>query len=365
MRKGLAPFVFAALAGLTVVAAPASAFAQQSQPSEQDIAQARQLGGQAQAAFDAGNFAESEKLWAAARNLYPVAPTLSLGLARTQAKLGKFVQAQENYNRIIREWGNNASPPPAFAAAVEAAKAEVGAVSAKTANVVINVEGATNPTVTIDGSPVPAAALGLRRPVDPGEHKVHAEAPGYKPADATFSVTEGGNAEAKLKLEKDPNAAVVPPAGGGTPAGNQNPGDPNGGSMTADTKGGSNKTLAIVALGVGGVGLVVGGITGAMAMGKASDLDGKCPDGKCDATRNPDVQSDIDSYKTLGLISTIGFVVGVVGVGAGVVLWVTSPKETAATKGSRYATVPVQTKREGVKVTPVIGLGSLGLSGTF
>lgn len=363
MRKRLVPFVFAALAGLAVVTAPESAFAQQGQASEQDIAQARQLGGQAQAEFDKGNFAESEKLWAAARNLYPVAPTLSLGLARTQAKLGKYVNAQENYNRIIREWGNNPNPPPAFAAAVEAAKAEVGAMSAKVANVTISVEGAKDPNVTIDGQPVPIVALGLKRPVDPGEHKVHAEAPGYKPADTTFSVTEGGNAEAKLKLEKDPNAVAAVPAGSGAqPAGGQ--GDPNGGSMGADTNkgGGSSKTLAIVALGVGGVGLVVGGITGAMAMGKASDLDGKCPGGKCpDAS----LQSDIDSYKTLGTISTIGFVVGVVGVGAGVVLWVTAPKESAANKGSRYATVPVKTKPEGVKVQPVIGLGSLGLSGTF
>jgi hypothetical protein len=362
MRTRLVPFVFAALAGLAVVTAPERAYAQGSQPSEQDIAQARQLGGQAQAAFDAGNFAESEKLWAAARNLYPVAPTLSLGLARTQAKLGKYVQAQENYNRIIREWSNNPSPPPAFAAALEAAKAEVGAMSAKVANVVISVEGAKDPTVTIDGNPVPVVALGLKRPVDPGEHKVHAEAPGYKPADATFSVAEGGNAEAKLKLEKDPNAGVVPPAGGATPASGQ-PGDPNGGSMSADTKsGGGGKTLAIVALGVGGVGLVVGAVTGIIAMGKASDLDGKCPGGKC---TDASLQSDIDSYKSMGTISTIGFIVGAVGIGAGVVLWVTAPKESAAAKGSRYATVPVQTKREGVKVTPVIGLGSLGLSGTF
>lgn len=364
MRTRLVPFVFAALAGLAVVTAPEAAYAQQSQPSEGDIAQARQLGGQAQAAFDAGNFAESEKLWAAARNLYPVAPTLSLGLARTQAKLGKYVQAQENYNRIIREWSNNPSPPPAFAAALEAAKAEVGAVSAKIANVVISVDGAKDPNVTIDGQPVPVVALGLKRPVDPGDHVVHAEAPGYKPADTKFTVAEGGNAEAKLKLEKDPNAAAVPRAGAAAPVAGT-PGNPGGGSVGADTKSGGSKTLAIVALGVGGVGLVVGSITGLMAMGKASDLDGKCPEGKCDASKNPDVQSDIDSYKTLGTVSTIGFVVGVVGVGAGVVLWLTAPKETAMAKGSRYATVPVQTKREGVKVTPVIGLGSLGLSGTF
>src|SRR4051812_9647369 len=80
---------------------PSMAFAQ-----DADIAQARTLGQQAQAAYDAGNFAESEKLWSAAAKLYPAAPTLTLGLARTQAKQGKVVAAQESYNRIIREWSN-------------------------------------------------------------------------------------------------------------------------------------------------------------------------------------------------------------------------------------------------------------------
>src|SRR6187401_368510 len=85
------------LAALTFT--PGTTFAQ-----DADIAQARQLGQQAQAAYDAGNYAESEKLWAAAAKLYSAAPTLTLGLARTQAKLGKVVAAQESYNRIIREW---------------------------------------------------------------------------------------------------------------------------------------------------------------------------------------------------------------------------------------------------------------------
>src|SRR4051794_868602 len=70
-----------ACAATSMTFAPA-AYAQD--VAAQDIAQARQLGQQAQAAFDAGNFAESEKLWAAATKLYSVAPTLTLGLARTQ-----------------------------------------------------------------------------------------------------------------------------------------------------------------------------------------------------------------------------------------------------------------------------------------
>lgn len=363
-RRGLSSTLLVlALAGSPVVLLPETAWAQQ--PSEQDIAQARQLGQQAQAAFDAGNFAESEKLWAAARNLYPVAPTLSLGLARTQAKLGKVVAAQENYNKIIREWGSNPSPPPAFAAAVEAAKAEVGAVSAKVANVVITVEGAPSPNVTIDGQPVPVAALGLKRPVDPGSHTVHAEAAGYKPAETTFQVTDGGNAEAKLTLEKSPDA----PAVAAVPATNAQPSaaQPQDGQTPADVsvgtgKGGSsNKTLAVVALGVGGVGLAVGAVTGFIALGKHGDLESKCPNGVCPS----DQQSDVDSYKTMGTISTVGFIVGVVGVGAGAVLWLTAPKEVAANKGPRYATVATPKARESVKVTPYLGLGSAGVSGTF
>ncbi|MDB4979784.1 MAG: hypothetical protein JWM82_536, partial [Myxococcales bacterium] len=182
----------AATLQVAVLTAASPAYAQDA--SSQDIAQARQLGQQAQAAYDKGDYTESEKLWAAAAKLYTQAPTLTLGLARTQAKLGKVVAAQESYNKIVREWGNNPNPPPAFKDAVEAAKAEVGAVSAKVASVTVTVEGPTNPQVTIDGQAVPAAALGLKRPVDPGSHKVTATADGYKPADTTFSVAEGGSA---------------------------------------------------------------------------------------------------------------------------------------------------------------------------
>ena len=52
-------------------------------------------------------------------------------------------------------------------------------MSAKVASVTLTVEGPANPVVTIDGQTVPVAALGLKRPVDPGSHKVSATAEGY------------------------------------------------------------------------------------------------------------------------------------------------------------------------------------------
>lgn len=340
------PLVFALpLAALTF--APATAFAQ-----DADIAQARQLGQQAQSAYDAGNYAESEKLWAAAAKLYSAAPTLTLGLARTQAKLGKFVAAQESYNRIVREWGTVASPPPAFKDALDAAKAEVGLVSAKVGTVVVTVEGPTAPVVTIDGQSVPAAALGLKRPVDPGTHAVKASAEGYKPAETAFTVPEGGSVDAKLKMEKSADVGVAPvgPVGGNAATTEPPAGD-------TGSKGGSTKTLALVAFGVGGAGLVVGAITGLLAIGKHGDLNDKCPDGRCPASE----QSNVDSYKTMGTISTIGFIVAGVGGITGAVLLFTAPKETASAARSRYATVPVK----GVTMTPYLGATSVGLSGRF
>ncbi len=296
--------------------------------SPADVAQARELGQQALAAYDAGNFAESEKLWISASGLFN-APTLTLGLARTQVKLGKLVAAQESYNKIIREQGQATNLSPAFKDALEAAKAEVGPVSAKIASVVIRVEGAQGPMVTLDGQPISAAALGLKRPIDPGSHVVKAEAPGFKTAEQGFQVAESGAAEANLKLEKAEAVAATPIAP----------------PVEAPSKGG-NKTLAIAALGVGGAGLVFGGITGVLALGKHGDLEGKCPDGKCGS----DLKDDVDSYKTMGLLSTVGFIVGAVGVGAGAVLWFTSPKDSPKT---------------GFTWQPYVGAGGGGVSGRF
>jgi hypothetical protein len=318
-------------------------------PTPQDIAQARDLGQQAQAAFEAGNFAESEKLWTGAANLYPQAPTLTLGLARTQVKLGKLVLAQESYNKIIREKEHSPSNVPAFKDAYAAAAAEVGPVSAKIASVVIRVEGPTNPTVTLDGQPVSAAGLGLKRPVDPGSHVVKAEAPGFKPAETSFQVAESGAAEAKLKLEKSADAPVA--AAPSQPA----PHDASG-PVDVGTGKSSRKTLALAALGVGGAGLIFGTITGVIAMGKHSDLEGQCPDGKCPNG----VSGDVDSYKTMGTLSTIGFIVGGVGVAAGAVLWFTAPKSGTATGSASTTHVA-----KGFSWQPFVTAGGGGVAGRF
>lgn len=309
-------------------------------PSEATLAEARSYGQQGQAALDAKNYPEAEKYFGAAYKTYPQAPTLALGLARAQSANGHVIASQETYRKIIREFDAKPGLSAPFRAAVDSAKQEIDAVVARTAFVTLKVEpeNAAGLKVTIDDAPMPNVSLGLKRPADPGTHKVKVSADGYKVSDTTFALADAQTGEHVVKLEKDDAAAAVAPAQVTQPT-SEPPTDP------PKSKGNGQKTVGYVALGVGAAGLVVGGVTGFLALGKASDLDSACRDGKCPSSE----KDNVDSYKTMGTISTIGFIVGVVGVGAGVTLLLTAPKSERTT----------------AFVSPYLGPGSAGLTGRF
>lgn len=344
--RGMAWVLISSLA--LSAAFPRSAFAEE---TAADRATARQLAAEGQAAFEKGDFETAADRFARADTLVH-APTLLLALARAQVKLGKLVQANENYQRILRE-GVPAGTPPRSAAvfqqAVDDAKQEAGAIAPRLAWVTLSVTGSPDPIVVLDGdTPVPRAALDVKRAVNPGEHVVRVTAEGCLPTDGKFSVTEGEATEVKLNLEVDPNAHKAPTT---APTGIEpktwsaaaGPGTDRGTSS-----GSSQRTLGFVALGVGGVGLVTGGITGVLAMGKHSTLARECTGGSCP----PSQSSTLDSYRTLGTVSTIGFIVAGVGAATGLALILTAPKTPPAASSARQVTVTV-------------GYQSIGLSTRF
>jgi hypothetical protein len=308
-------------------AAPAFA----ADPTPEDIAQARALGEQGQAALDAKKFPEAEKLFTAAAKIYPLAPTLPLGIARAQAGQGHLIAARESYNRVVREWGSNPSLSPAFKTAVDSARTEGDALAPRIANVTITVEGPKEPKVAVDDTNVPAAALGLPRPVDPGTHKLTVSADGYKTEERQFSVGEGGNLEQKVTLEKGSGAAGSA-TGAGTGASNPPPPPPPPPPPGEGEGKSSRKTIGYVVGGVGAAGIVTGAITGVIALSDHDTLKKNCPTGTC----APKYQSDVNTYNTMGTISTVGFIVGGVGLVAGAVLILTAPKEPKAAFVSPY-----------------------------
>jgi hypothetical protein len=310
--------VFSAACAL-VCALPAQAFAQ----SEADRATARSLAQQGEAAYEAKDYKKSEDAFRRADALYH-APTLSIGLARAQAAEGKFVEAWENYNRVILE---GVTTTPAFAKALTDAKAEIGAIEGRRARVTISVTGSNAPKVTIDDRPIKSEALGIAFFVDPGTHSIVASADGFNPETRTFTAAEGKSESVSIALTPAPVAAVQPPATVGAATTPNNP-------PAADTaaEGTPNHIPAFVAFGVGAAGLVTGVITGVLALGKHDDLSKACTNGSCD----PSQQSNIDSYHSLGLVSTVGFVVAGVGAAAGVTLWVAMPKTSAHASTSAW-----------------------------
>jgi hypothetical protein len=75
-----------------------------------------------------------------------------------------------------------------------------------------------------------------------------------------------------------------------------------------------------VAYGVGAAGIVAGGVAGVAALRKRSELVDECgPDrNQCP----PESQGGIDSMKRFADASTVGFVVGAVGISVGTLLWI-------------------------------------------
>src|SRR5262249_12800966 len=122
------------------------------------------------------------------RELVP-APTLSLGLARAQVGLGRWIAAQETYNRLLRE-SVPANAPPAFAKALADARKELDALEPRIPSIVINVTGPPTVEVAPDGQPVPRALVGVNRPVDPGDHVVRAQAQGLASVETKVKVAE-------------------------------------------------------------------------------------------------------------------------------------------------------------------------------
>lgn len=317
---------------LALTCAPAAL----AQVSDADRATARSLAVEGQEALERKDFAAALDRFSRADAIIH-APTLLLGVARAQVGAGQWIAAQESYSRILREGAPEKSPEQFFEA-IAAAQRELDALAPRIPQVLISVIGPDTATVTIDDAPVPRAALGVRRPVDPGDHVVRASAAGFAPIEVKVTLAEGASETVALELKP---AAPPPPVKPRPPVAPR----PDQGA-SASGSGSSRTVLAIAALGLGGAGLAAGAVGGVLALGKHGDLSDRCPGGRCD----PSLKGELDSYHAMGTLSTIGFAIGAVGVGAGTVLLLTAPRSP---------------QRAGISITPVIGLGSAGAKGSF
>jgi hypothetical protein len=352
LRSGLRPLVVACLvATLTPTLASAD--------SVEDQAIARSLAGDGLEALKKGDFKTAEDRFRRAEQLFPDPPTITLGLARSLKGQKRYVAAQEAYNRIVRR-GKRAGDSAAFEKSVDDAIAEKDEIAKLIGSLTINVKGAEKPSVTLDGAPVNAATLGVRRPIDPGQHEIKVSAPGKLDARRVVTVGEAGSTSVDIDLVSDPKAiaaaaaapaAAAPPTlvPAAAPPETPKPASASAG-LAAPTKApeapkpaepssvlGSPWFWSAVGLTAAGAGLAFYGFS------EANTIKDDCANAP-----SPRACADRNGYSTAASINMVGYAVAGVGaIGAlTVALW---PSEPA-------------TPARGLRVTPIVGAsGQVGV----
>jgi hypothetical protein len=276
---------------------------------------ARSLAGEGKEAFDAKNYGRAVDLFHRAYALVP-APTIALYEAQALVKLGRLVEAEEAYMRAVRTPLDQHSSEQ-FRVAVQDAERELAELQPRLPKATIVITGpaavSTDVQVTLDGKQLPAAMVGVGIPVDPGQHVLRAVARGGEPAEVRFQISE--KEQRRLEIAPVPGETAVPP--------------PVVRATTAPRDGAPKqvrawqKPLGVAVGSVGVAGLATGIVTGLMAGSRHATVERECPGRVC--TEGGAGADALESFRTLRTVSTIGYVVGGVGLAAGATLLLTAP----------------------------------------
>jgi hypothetical protein len=167
--------------------------------------------------------------------------------------------------------------------------------------------------VTVDGK-AQAGTSGATLSLDPGSHSVTFEATGFAPLTRTVVMLEG---------DKGHHERVV-----------LNLAAPDQPASTAKPEegpwwwSGTRRQIGVVSAGVGVVGVVVGGVFGAMTLSEKSAQEGVCGSA-CSASAHAQATSDHSSGITDSTVSTVGFIAGGALLVAGAALFFTAGSSDA------------------------------------
>ncbi len=180
-----------------------------------DKATARKLATEGIELYQAGKYPEALDKLERAEALYD-APVHLLYIARAESALNRWVEAAETYRKLVRVKLDHGAPD-AFQQAIDEGKKELAELEPKIPSLKVEVTPAAEGLeVRIDGIVVSSAALGVDRPIDPGEHHVSATAPGYATGEQRITLAPGQKESVALEL--------VPGAGAPAPAAKQRSG---------------------------------------------------------------------------------------------------------------------------------------------
>jgi serine/threonine-protein kinase len=306
---------------LLVSAAGALALGQgtaQAEPSAADRAGAEALFLDARRLATEGRFVEACPKFAESQRLDPGVGTL-LYLAECYEKTARMASAWATF-REAADLARTSKQPAREKIALERA----ALLEPRLAKLLIEVDrGASGVKIQRDGTELSEAVFGTAIPLDQGPHVIVASAPGKKPWTGTVELTEGKITTVKVPPLEDlpPPAAtpsaVTPPAASSAPSpppvtASVTPAPRSPGEVTSPYR-----VPALVAGGVGVVGLGLGAYFGL----RASSLWDQSRE-NCVGTRCGRDGYDLGTRaNNAARASTIFSLLGVAGLGAGATLW--------------------------------------------
>jgi len=226
----------------------------------------------------------------------------------------------------------------------EVAQREADAIEPRLSRLTLAVDPTSAPEkleLRLDGALIPETLWGVAAPLDPGEHVVEATAPGKLPWIQSIEIGEQDSQTLDVpELEDAPPEPEEPPASPAkvTPVAPAPPEDKpalNG--------------QQIIALGVGGVGVVsavVGSIFGLSAMSALDDSDTMCSSRNVCTDEGISRREDAMSHAAA---STIAYGISLATLGGAAALWFTSPRTQEAVAAPR---------RSGVNALVAPGIGN-------
>ncbi len=294
-----------------------------------------------------GKYAEAQQKLRKAYALYP-APTVALFEGQALEQLGRMVEAAERYESAkLFEVPPNAHS--ALERAVLRAAQELERLTPLIPQLTVEISGADANTpglqVQVDGKTMLPAMVGVPLPTDPGQHVIVALLNGSELASQKVALAQSQAERVVLQVTLPGTAAGPAPA----PVAADAPGSAQAAGSAepeAEPSGFPQATIGWVSLGVGAAGLATGVVTGLMMMNKDATLEKHC-DPQCPR----EYRDDLDAFETYRTVSTVGYAVGILGVGAGVALLLTAPSSNEP--------------EEAGQLTPWVGVGRVGVRGVF
>jgi hypothetical protein len=288
-------FVFALL---FLVASPsASLAAQPERPavSTSRVATADELFRKGRDLMKAGAFAEARLKLEESLRLDPVVGT-RLNVAECAEQMGQLAFALTQLRQALATL-RPGDDRDAYT------KRRIEALEARVPRLTLRGETAADVSVLLDGAPLAGAAFGVSLPLDPGEHAVVILTHGATIRTVRVTLAEGESKEIALDaLARAPMPRVLPEEAAVAPS---------------RTK----RAVGWLVLGVGAAAVTTGAVAGLLAGEAKRDVEASCLGSVCRDQAGIDASERGRSYSVL---STIGLGAGLVGVGVGTFLVLTS-----------------------------------------